>query len=76
MSFAVFNPSGENVSGWSIPINIKGAKGEQGKDGQPGVAGEPGEKGDAGLDGIVFRTVLAYTATDTTDAPRRPIGGF
>ena len=76
MSFAIFNPSGDIVGNWAVPINIKGAPGDKGEDGEKGADGEKGEQGIAGLDGIIYRTVMAYTTTDTLDSPARPIGGF
>jgi hypothetical protein len=76
MSFAIFNPSGDIVGNWAVPINIKGAPGDKGEVGETGQDGAPGEKGDPGLDGIIYRTAMAYTTTDTLDAPAKPVGGF
>ena len=78
MSFAIFDSVG-NITGtkeWSKPINIKGEKGNTGQvgsDGKPGEQGIPGEKGDPGKS---YRTISAYTTTDSTsDIPLTPRGG-
>lgn len=76
MSKAVFDASGNIISKWSNPVNLRGASGLQGEPGESGKDGAKGEKGDKGDDGIVYRTVMAYTATDTTDAPTKPYGGY
>lgn len=51
MTFALFNPSGEMVTEWSEPVNLRGLDGRDGKDGQDGQRGEKGDKGDSGNDG-------------------------
>ena len=76
MSFAIFDAAGEILTDWSIPTNIKGARGAQGDPGIQGATGAPGAKGDPGLDGVVYRTAMAYTTTSTTDQPLKPTGGF
>lgn len=76
MSFAIFDPSGNKVTDWAVPTNLKGSKGAEGKigaDGKQGEQGLPGERGDAG---ISYRTVSVYTTTDSIeDIPNQPKGG-
>lgn len=75
MSFAIFGPSGERVTEWSIPVNLKGSKGEQGIPGQIGAQGPEGPKGEKGDSANSYRTVSVYTTTETIDTPAKPIGG-
>lgn len=74
MSFAIFNPEGEIVTDWSIPVNLKGkVSGKDGEQGPAGPQGLPGEKGDTG---VSYRTISVYTTTDSVDnVPSRPKGG-
>ena len=72
LTYAVFNSEGIRITEWMTPVNIKGAPGTAGSDGEKG---EQGDKGDQGEPGITYRTVMAYTTTDTTDVPQKPYGG-
>lgn len=78
MTFAIFDPEGINVSGWSDPVNLKGTQGIQGADGAPGAQGEKGDKGERGEKGenaSSYRTVMVYATTNSTVVPERPYGG-
>lgn len=75
MSFAIFNPSGERITEWSIPVNLKGEKGERGVPGEIGAMGPAGPQGEKGDSANSYRTVSVYTTTETIDAPAKPIGG-
>lgn len=67
-------PAGrDGVAGPQGPI---GPAGRDGVDGKPGRDGAAGPKGDRGIAGISYRTVSVYTATETTDMPNRPEGGY
>lgn len=74
MSFATFKPDGTRVTEWSTPMNLKGAQGSQGLPGDPGETGPAGPKGEKGTSAS-YRTVSAYTSTDTIDTPLTPYGG-
>ena len=75
MSFATFNSSGERITEWSIPVNLKGEKGERGIPGEAGAMGPVGPQGEKGDSSNSFRTVSVYTTTETTETPAKPIGG-
>ena len=75
MSFAIFDPSGERVTEWSSPTNLKGPQGEQGRPGDTGAMGPAGPKGEKGDSSNSYRTVSVYTSTETTDTPAKPVGG-
>lgn len=75
MSFAIFNPSGERVTEWSNPVNLKGAQGEPGKPGESGAVGPAGPQGPKGDSSNSYRTVSVYTTTEDTTTPARPEGG-
>lgn len=74
MSKAVFNLNGERITDWNSPVNLKGIRGEQGVDGKQGEKGDEGPSGEKG-EVVGYRTVFAYTGTDTEDTPSRPTGG-
>lgn len=75
MSFAIFNPSGERITEWSTPVNLKGEKGERGVPGEVGAIGPAGPQGEKGDSSNSYRTVSVYTSTDTIEIPAKPIGG-
>lgn len=66
----------EGMQGPVGPAGPQGPAGRDGVDGTPGKDGAIGPKGDRGIAGISYRTVSVYTATETTDMPNRPEGGY
>ena len=66
----------EGKQGPAGPAGPQGPAGRDGVDGKPGRDGPAGPKGDRGNAGISYRTVSVYTATETTDMPNRPEGGY
>lgn len=74
MSFSIFNHIGDRVIDWSTPTDLKGAPGQDGIVGETGPAGPQGPRGEKG-EVVSYRTVFAYTGTDTDRSPFKPTGG-